>query len=682
MNAKVIGKRIKEYRKEKNVSQKALAEQLFVSDKTISRWELGNGLPDIELLPKIADVLGISIDKLVGEEDATDEAGNFKAIDEYKAEVKRLEAQLEEQQKKAEQDAIEKNAKIKKIGIIVGALVLLISIISLLLALLIKPKFTLTLIDATLPGGGTIVELAEGERLPTLTANGKTILGFIDESYNFYTQSDFRMPEGDVTLRALIREDMPLFAGSDGDMNGNRVAEHILTPDGIPATTYVFAAGSTAGSSIQSRPVSDSGEMENVNVYAPSLGERFFLISVENRGDTDVKIRYRIENFGDHQGGLDYYTPSVTLAANSTTLIPAYFKNNSSYGVFEGCDHFVILDSDIEEDVELVVFGYIYTAEELGELKIVKSPDKFIYKEGDEIDLSGLVVKAELVKGSTTGSVTIHNYTCDLLGRTWTAGMDVATVSFAGRSVELLINDPFQYKIAFTPATNLESINGTAGADYIRADYVTGLSGLPATGFTILPGATAGMEVEAWINREVDNAKEQGINLRIPTFSGSSRYLELTVTNNGTEEISFCYYAENYGDKGGVDITVGAGETKTVDFCVDPGTSPGCNYVFKLLCDVQTETSLTLQGYFYCREELSGIEIFRNANKASFTVGELFDTEGLVIKALGENYDDVVISNFETSLDGYVFTESDVGIKTVEVKFADFTVTYEVEIKA
>ena len=679
MNAKVIGNRIKEYRKEKNVSQKALAEQLFVSDKTISRWELGNGLPDIELLPKIADVLGISIDKLVGEEDAIDEAGNLKAIDEYKAELRRLEALLAEQEKKAEQDAIEKKAKIKKISVIAGASVLALSLIALLLGFLIRPKFTLELVDATLSKGGSAVELVEGARLPAVSADGKTILGFIDESYNFYTEESFRMPEADVTLRALIKEEMPLFAGSDGDMDGNKIAEHILTSDGIPATKYVFAAGSVAGSSIQSRPVSDSGEMENVNVYAPSLGERFFLISVENRSDTDVKIRYRIENFGDHQGGLDYYTPSVTLAANSTTLIPAYFKN-SNYGVFEGCDHFIILDSDIEKDVELVAFGYIYTAEELGELKIVNYPDKFIYKEGDKIDLSGLVLKAELSKGSTTGHVIVHNYTCDLLGKSWTEGMNTVTVSFAGRSVEVLINDPFEYKIAFTPAKNLESINGTDGAEYIRADYVVGQLGLPATKFTVLPGAKAGMEVEAWINQQINNTKEQGINLRIPTFSGISRYLELTVTNDGAQTISFYYYAENYGDKGGVDITVAPGETKVVGFYVDPGSSLGCNYAFKLLCDVDVETSLTLQGYFYCREELTGIEIIRNSNKVNFAVGDSFDREGLVIKALGENYDDVVISNFETNFDGYVFTESDVGRRTVEVRFADFTVTYEIEI--
>ena len=675
MNAKVIGEHIKEYRKRNNISQREMAEMLFVSDKTVSRWELGNGLPDIELLPKIAEILGISIDKLVGSEDMVDVEGNDSAIELYKEEMERLEAQLQEKEREIEI----RQKRIKKIVVIVAIAVFLISFVAILIATLVKPRYTLTFVGVTTEGG-SVVELKSGEGLPKVIAGGKTVLGFIDENYNFYSADSFSMPDHNLTLRALIKEEMPLFAGSDSDMNGNRVSEHVLTENGIPATKYTFASGSESGSFIQSRPVSDSGEMPNVNVYAPSLGERFFLISVQNTSDIDVKIRYRIENFGDYPGGLDYYTPSVVIKANSVTYVPVYFKNSSSYGVFEGCDHFVILDQDIDEQVELVVFGYIYTAEELESINVVKAPDKFTYLEGEPIDLSGMEVRAELVNGSTTGSVQIFNYSCDLTGKTWTEGMNVATVSFAGKTSEVVINDPLLYKIAFTPAKNLESINGTVGAEYIFADYTEGLHGMAATRFTVSAGATAGMEVEAWINQEIDNANNLGFNLRIPTFTGVERYLELIVTNNGGEEISFYYYAENYGDKGGVSITVAPGETKIVNFSVKPGSSLGCNYAFKLLSDVSVETSLTLQGYFYCRDELEGIEICREAERKSFAVGETFDAAGLVVKALGENYDDVVIPNYTTSLDGYVFTESDVGTKTVTVQFDSFTVTYDIEV--
>ena len=61
MDPKIIGQHIKKYRKERGMTQQQLAEALFVSDKTISRWELGNGFPDIEELPRLAKLLGIKI---------------------------------------------------------------------------------------------------------------------------------------------------------------------------------------------------------------------------------------------------------------------------------------------------------------------------------------------------------------------------------------------------------------------------------------------------------------------------------------------------------------------------------------------------------------------------------------------------------------------------------------------
>ena len=53
------------YRKEKNLTQKELGDMLGVSHKTISKWECGNGLPDVLLLNKLSQVLGISVDDLL-----------------------------------------------------------------------------------------------------------------------------------------------------------------------------------------------------------------------------------------------------------------------------------------------------------------------------------------------------------------------------------------------------------------------------------------------------------------------------------------------------------------------------------------------------------------------------------------------------------------------------------------
>lgn len=61
-----INKKIKELRHSKNVTQETLATYLGVTPQAISRWESGNGYPDIETLPLLADFFSISTDELLG----------------------------------------------------------------------------------------------------------------------------------------------------------------------------------------------------------------------------------------------------------------------------------------------------------------------------------------------------------------------------------------------------------------------------------------------------------------------------------------------------------------------------------------------------------------------------------------------------------------------------------------
>ena len=68
MDYNKIGLFIMNKRKEKQLTQSKLAEKLFVSEKTISKWENGNGVPDTNTLPKLCNVLGISINELLNGE--------------------------------------------------------------------------------------------------------------------------------------------------------------------------------------------------------------------------------------------------------------------------------------------------------------------------------------------------------------------------------------------------------------------------------------------------------------------------------------------------------------------------------------------------------------------------------------------------------------------------------------
>lgn len=65
MNNYVTGAVIRELRERNKLTQSQLAERLAVSDKTVSKWETGRGLPDISLLEKLAACLGISVPELL-----------------------------------------------------------------------------------------------------------------------------------------------------------------------------------------------------------------------------------------------------------------------------------------------------------------------------------------------------------------------------------------------------------------------------------------------------------------------------------------------------------------------------------------------------------------------------------------------------------------------------------------
>lgn len=84
MNSITIGEKIAKLRKEKGLTQSQLAEMISVSNKTISRWETGEGYPEISLLVPLAKALGVSTDYLL--KDASDEGAQTQSAAETAAE--------------------------------------------------------------------------------------------------------------------------------------------------------------------------------------------------------------------------------------------------------------------------------------------------------------------------------------------------------------------------------------------------------------------------------------------------------------------------------------------------------------------------------------------------------------------------------------------------------------------
>ena len=73
MDSKKTGGFIAALRKEKGYTQATLAEILSVSNRTVSKWENGDGYPDITILPDIAEALDVSVDELLAGEKAVRE---------------------------------------------------------------------------------------------------------------------------------------------------------------------------------------------------------------------------------------------------------------------------------------------------------------------------------------------------------------------------------------------------------------------------------------------------------------------------------------------------------------------------------------------------------------------------------------------------------------------------------
>ena len=65
MDQKKIGGFLKELRKEKGLTQEQLAELMYVSDRTVSRWETGSNLPSLDILIRISDYYNVELSEIL-----------------------------------------------------------------------------------------------------------------------------------------------------------------------------------------------------------------------------------------------------------------------------------------------------------------------------------------------------------------------------------------------------------------------------------------------------------------------------------------------------------------------------------------------------------------------------------------------------------------------------------------
>lgn len=76
-----LGERIRAKRKALNMTQQELAEKLNITNKAVSKWETDEAYPDISLLPKLSEILGVTIDELLTGNETTNPTNTENDID-------------------------------------------------------------------------------------------------------------------------------------------------------------------------------------------------------------------------------------------------------------------------------------------------------------------------------------------------------------------------------------------------------------------------------------------------------------------------------------------------------------------------------------------------------------------------------------------------------------------------
>ena len=94
MNQQKMGEFLKHLRKDKGLTQEQLAEHFYVSSRTVSRWETGSNMPDVEMLIELADFYDVDIREIIDGERKSENMDNqtkdtLKKVAEYAAEEKK-----------------------------------------------------------------------------------------------------------------------------------------------------------------------------------------------------------------------------------------------------------------------------------------------------------------------------------------------------------------------------------------------------------------------------------------------------------------------------------------------------------------------------------------------------------------------------------------------------------------
>ncbi len=547
------------------------------------------------------------------------------------------------------------------------------------------PSHTLTLVGATFAGGGATLSVKAGGKISgVITDPDMTFYGFKDAEQNFYSVADFVMPDADLTITAMYKEDMLHFAPSDRHNNyreSTNTAEH-KEFNGVMGTEVTFKHDSpnpvffaNAASDSQSAPV---------NVWAPVCGKTLMMLTVINNNAESYDITYCAESNGKIGQKVE-----LTLAPNSVTVVPCnYWLTDAS---FHGCDHQITMVSQITGEVKLGFYADIAIDGNMAVTELDVGGIKTLYSPGERFDFSGVTAAVK---------VSSHKFACPVYdltysvedGAAWTADITEITVSACGVDKIIKLNDLSDW-MGFTFSRSMSDKSWiNQDANYTTVEGVDGTV-QQASKLTIQPGATAGQTCSFQTHMDTQNTKTQNYNVRIPLYG--TRSVMFVVSNTGTTPLSF-WLGNNDNNNDGADITVQPGDTNKLFMATMSGNTPGGWMKIRLLSDAPQGGEAVVYGYFQTnKDEFASISVRdTSVHKTAYNVGETLDTTNLVIKPTPSDADQASsgdytlnCTTYRTEIVGHeeskTFTADDAGKTfTVKVSWNNLETTYTVTVAA
>lgn len=194
---------------------------------------------------------------------------------------------------------------------------------------------------------------------------------------------------------------------------------------------------------------------------------------------------------------------------------------------------------------------------------------------------------------------------------------------------------------------------------------------------------TQGLSAGATYNHQSHVNKLDGVNARIPQVQGKKFEYKVIVRNNTEKSIHLKVYLNDVDAGSAITVQLQGNERKALEGSyVCSGSTPGGWVKVEAVEAIESGASFDFMGYVKTKDYWEfepELHVIKEASKTLFKAGETFQSDGLVAYVPNQSYQDTTV-NFATNYDGHVFSEEDVGTKTVRVMFAGAVYEYEIRV--